>query len=139
MEHYSFNSVLQDFSKFYIACDYCSKKNENPGISTGSWGCGAFYCDKAHKFLQQLVCGKACGVKLSYSTFGDQKYKNKLEKLFKAVLEYTPKVCDLYKLIIDFKGKYDKEFHKYLKEKLGDEFNMEEDAEDVIYKLFMNA
>ena len=139
MEHYSFNSVLQDFSKFYMACDYCSKKNENPGISTGSWGCGAFYCDKAHKFLQQLVCGKACGVKLSYSTFGDQKYKNKLEKLFKAVLEYTPKVCDLYKLIIDFKGKYDKEFHKYLKEKLGDEFNMEEDAEDVIYKLFMNA
>ena len=139
MEHYSFNSVLQDFSKFYMACDYCSKNNENPGISTGSWGCGAFYCDKAHKFLQQLVCGKACGVKLSYSTFGDQKYKNKLEKLFKAVLEYTPKVCDLYKLIIDFKGKYDKEFHKYLKEKLGDEFNMEEDAEDVIYKLFMNA
>ena len=46
---------------------------------------------------------------------------------------------DLYKLIIDFKGKYDKEFHKYLKEKLGDEFNMEEDVEDVIYKLFMNA
>jgi len=137
--HYSFNSVLQDFSKFYMACDYCSKKNENAGISTGSWGCGAFYCDKAHKFLQQLVCGKANGVRLSYSTFGDQRYKNKLEKLFNAVLKYTPKVCDLYKLIIDFKGDYDREFHEYLKEKLGDEFNMEEDAEDVLYKLFMNA
>ena len=138
-DHYLFNSVLQDFSKFYMACDYCSKKNENAGISTGSWGCGAFYCDKAHKFLQQIVCGKANGVRLSYSTFGDQRYKNKLEKLFNAVLKYTPKVCDLYKLIIDFKGEYDREFHKYLKEKLGDEFNMEEDAEDVLYKLIMNA
>ena len=139
MNHYSFKSVLQDFSKFYIACDFCSKKYENPNISTGSWGCGAFYCDKAHKFLQQLVCGKASGVKLSYSTFGDKNYKNKLEKLFNAVLKYTPKVCDLYKLIIGFKGNYDDEFHKYLKEKLGDSFYMEEDVEDLICNLFMKS
>ena len=138
-DHYSFKSVLQDFSKFYIACEYCVKKNENAGISTGSWGCGAFYCDKAHKFIQQLICAKANGIKLSYSTFGDQNYKNKLEKLLKAIIKYSPKICDLYKLIIDFKGTRDKEFHKYLKEKLGDEFNMEEEIEDMIYKLFMNA
>ena len=50
-DHYTYKSVLQDFSKFYIACEYCSKKYENAGISTGSWGCGAFWCDKAHKFL----------------------------------------------------------------------------------------
>ena len=118
--------MLQDFSKFYIACEYCSKKYENAGISTGSWGCGAFWCDKAHKFLQQLVCDKYNNVKLSYSTFGDSNYKSKLEKLLMAVIKYTPKVCDLYKLIIEFKGTRDKEFHKYLKDKLGDEFNIDE-------------
>ena len=41
-DHYTYKSVLQDFSKFYIACEYCSKKHENAGINTGSWGCGAF-------------------------------------------------------------------------------------------------
>ena len=73
--------MLQDFSKFYIACEYCSKKYGNSGISTGSWGCGAFWCDKAHKFLQQLVSAKCNNIKLSYSTFGDNNYKSKLEKL----------------------------------------------------------
>ena len=68
-------------SKFYIACEYCSKKYENSGISTGSLGYGAFWRDKAHKFLQQLVCAKCNNVILSYSTFGDNNYKNKLEKL----------------------------------------------------------
>ena len=67
-DHYLFKSVIQDISKFYIACNYCSKKYENAGISTGSWGCGAFMGDKAHKFLQQLICSKANNVKLSYST-----------------------------------------------------------------------
>ena len=138
-DHYLFKSVLQDFSKFYSACEFCKNKNENAGISTGSWGCGAFWCDKAHKFLQQLVCAKANGVKLSYSTFGDDNYKNKLVKLLNAVIKNTPKVCDLYKLIIDFKGERDKEFHKYLKEKLGDEFYMDEEIDDIIYKLFMNS
>ena len=52
--------------------------------------------------------------------------KNKLEKLLQAVIKYTPKVCDLYKLIIEFKGTRDKEFHKYLKDKLADEFNIDE-------------
>ena len=63
-DHYTYKSVLQDFSKFYIACEYCSKKYENAGISTGSWGCGFFWCDKADKFLQQLVCSKCNNVKL---------------------------------------------------------------------------
>ena len=139
-EHYTFKSVLQDFSKFYTACDFCKKLNENAGISTGSWGCGAFWCDKAHKFMQQIACAKCAGVKLSYSTFGDKNYKNKLEKLFNAVIKFTPKVSDLYKLITEFKGARDKEFHNYLKEKLGNEFNMDDnDIDDVIYKLFMNA
>ncbi len=79
-DHYTYKSVLQDFSKFYIACEYCSKKYENAGICTGSWGCGFFWCDKADKFLQQLVCSKCNNVKLSYSTFGDNNYKSKLEK-----------------------------------------------------------
>ena len=61
-----------------------------------------------------------------------------MERLLNFVIKYTPKVCDLYKLIIDFKGKYDKKFNKYLKEKL-DEFNMDEQTDDLIYQLFMNA
>ena len=139
-DHYLYKSVLQDFSKFFSASEFCAKKHKNPGISTGSWGCGAFYCDKAHKFLQQICCAKCNGVKLSYSTFGDNNYKNKLEQLFKAVIKFTPKVCDLYKLIIEFKGTRDKEFHKYLKEKLGDEFYMDDDGiDDVIYKMFMDS
>jgi len=34
-------------------------------------------------------------------------------------------------LFYGFKGNYDDEFHKYLKEKLGDSFYMEEDIEDL--------
>ena len=83
-----------------------------------------FYCDKAHKFLQQLISAKSNNVILSYSSFGDKNYCNSLKKLFNAVIKYRPKVCDLYKLIIDFKSNSDKEFHKYLKKQLGDEFYM---------------
>jgi len=125
-DHYSFKSVLQDISKFYSACNYCNKKyNNNAGISTGSWGCGAFWCDKAHKFLQQIVSAKVNHVKLSYSTFGDQYYYKSLIKLFNCVIESKPKINDLYKLIIEFKGRGDAQFHKYLKEKLGDEFYLD--------------
>ena len=124
-EHYTFKSVIQDISKFYTACNYCKKKYENAGIGTGSWGCGVFCCDKAHKFLQQLISAKSNNVILSYSSFGDKNYCNSLKKLFNAVIKYRPKVCDLYKLIIDFKSNSDKEFHKYLKKQLGDEFYMD--------------
>ena len=103
-DHYSFKSVLQDFSKFYIACEYCVKKNENAGISTGSWGCGAFYCDKAHKFIQQLICAKANGIKLSYSTFGEQNYKNKFEKLLKAVIKYSSNYVKLILKVLGIKN-----------------------------------
>ena len=44
--------MLQDFSKLYIVCEYRSKKYENAGIITGSLGHGAFWRDKAHKFLK---------------------------------------------------------------------------------------
>ena len=71
-------------------------------------GCGAFWCDKAHKFLQQLVSAKVNNVKLSYSTFGDQYYFKSLIKLFNCVIKCKPKIGDLYKLIIEFKGKTDK-------------------------------
>ena len=125
--HYAFSSVMQDISKFYSACNYCAKKYKNSGISTGSWGCGAFGCDKAHKFLQQLVCAKANNIKLSFSTFGNENYKNNLIKLLKTVIKFRPKVNDLFKLIIDFKGDDDEDFHMYLKKELGDEFNIEKD------------
>ena len=72
-----------------------------------------------------MVSAKVNKVKLSYSTFGDQYYCNKLIKLFNCVIKCKPKIGDLYKLIIEFKGKTDREFHKYLKEKLGDEFYMD--------------
>ena len=126
-DHYYFDSVMQDISKFYSACNYSSKKYENSGISTGSWGCGAFGCDKAHKFLQQLVCAEANNVKLSFSTFGNENYKNDLIKLLKSVIKYKPKVKDLFKLIIDFKGNNDEKFHEYLKGELGDEFYLDKD------------
>ncbi len=121
-DHYLFNNLIQDISKFYTACNYCNKKYSNPGISTGSWGCGAFGCDKAHKFLQQLICAKVNNVKLSFSTFGNENYYYSLKKLFNSVIEYTPKVSDLWELLINFKGNSDEEFHKYLKQQLGNEF-----------------
>ena len=56
------------------------------------------------------------------------------------MIKFTPKVCDLYKLIIEFKGTRDKEFHKYLKEKLGDEFYMDDDEiDDIIFKMLMGS
>ena len=122
--HYSSKSVIQDISKYYSACKYCCQKYENPAISTGSWGCGAFWGDRAHKFMQQLISAKANNVKLFYSTFGNQKYCDSLIKLLKIIVKDKPKVSDLYKFVINFKGKNNGEFHKYLKEHLGNEFYM---------------
>ena len=121
-DHYLHNNIIQDISKYYTACEYCNKKYNNPGISTGSWGCGAFGCDRAHKFLQQLICSKANNVKLSFSTHGNEKYSISLKELLKCIIKYYPKVKDLWELIINFKGKDDDEFHSYLKIKLGNEF-----------------
>ena len=121
-DHFKYNSVIQDISKFYTACNYCSKKYKNAGISTGSWGCGAFGCDRAHKFLQQLICAKANNVKLSFSTFGKEYYCNSLKELLKAVIKHKPKVLDLWKLISNFNGNQNEEFHNYLKQELGNEF-----------------
>ena len=67
-DHYLYNNVIQDISKFYAACNYCKNKYNNPAISTGNWGCDAFGSDRAHKFLQQLLCAKANDVKLSFSS-----------------------------------------------------------------------
>ena len=124
-EHYSFNSVIQDISKFYTACNFMKNLYDKPGISTGSWGCGAFGCDRAHKFLQQLLVSKANGVKLAYSSNGKKKYAENLKELMKMVVKNTPSVKDLWEFIIGFKGMKNEEFHKYLKEKLGDEFYVE--------------
>ena len=123
-DHYLYKNVMQDISKFYSACNFCKKKHENPGISTGSWGCGAFGCDRAHKFLQQLICAKSNHVKLFFSTFGKADYQNSLNLLFRSVIQFKPKVSDLWNLIIQFKGNKDDDFHLYLKEKLGNEFYM---------------
>ena len=97
--HYSSKSVIQDISKYYSACKYCCQKYENPAISTGSWGCGAFWGDRAHKFMQQLISAKANNVKLFYSTFGNQKYCDSLIKLLKIIVKDKPKVSDLYNLL----------------------------------------
>ena len=121
-DHYLSESIIQDVSKYFTACSYCSKKYKNPGISTGSWGCGAFGCDKAHKFLQQIICAKANDIKLSFSTFGKENYRNSLKELLKCIINYVPRVCDLWKLIINFKGNSDEEFHRYLKKELCNEF-----------------
>jgi hypothetical protein len=122
MDHYNYNSIVQDVSKYYTACNYCCKKYKMPGISTGSWGCGAFGCDKAHKFMQQLICAKANNVKLSFSTFGNENYCNSLRELLKTIIKKKPKVMDLWKLIINFKGNKNEAFHDYLKNELGNEF-----------------
>ena len=123
-DHYKYNNVIQDISKFYTACNFCKQKYSNPSISTGSWGCGAFGCDRAHKFLQQLICAKSNHVKLFFSTFGKADYQNSLNLLFRSVIQFKPKVSDLWNLIIQFKGNKDDDFHLYLKEKLGNEFYM---------------
>ena len=121
-DHYMNDSVVQDISKYYSACEYCKNKYKNPGISTGSWGCGAFGCDRAHKFLQQIICAKANNVKLSFSAFGKEAYCESLKELWKSVIKLKPKVSDLWELINNFNGDDDEEFHQYLKKELGKEF-----------------
>ena len=64
-DHYTYKKVCSKiFLNFISHVNIVQKKYENAGISTGSWDCGAFWCDKVHKFLQQLVCAKCNNVKL---------------------------------------------------------------------------
>ena len=72
--------------------------------------------------MQQIICAKANDIKLSFSTFGKENYRNSLKELLKCIINYVPRVCDLWKLIINFKGNSDEEFHRYLKKELGNEF-----------------
>ena len=58
----------------------------------------------------------------SFSTFGKEDYCNSLKQLLNSVIKYTPKVSDLWELLINFRGNSDEEFHKYLKQQLGNEF-----------------
>ena len=85
-DHYMNKRIEQDISKYYIVSEDCKNKFKNRGISTGSLGCGAFDWDRAYKFLQSIICAKANNVKLSFSTFGNEKYWESLKELYQCVI-----------------------------------------------------
>ena len=83
--------------------------------------------------MQQLICASATKVKLSFSTFGNKQYESSLLKLLKGITKFKLKTKDLYKLIIDFKGNYDEEFHNYLQKQLGDKFDIDREEETPMF------
>eukprot|EP00747_Dinoflagellata_sp_TGD_P083755 gnl/TRDRNA2_/TRDRNA2_162246_c0_seq1.p1 gnl/TRDRNA2_/TRDRNA2_162246_c0~~gnl/TRDRNA2_/TRDRNA2_162246_c0_seq1.p1 ORF type:complete len:459 (+),score=70.22 gnl/TRDRNA2_/TRDRNA2_162246_c0_seq1:58-1377(+) len=62
--HFSDEMVLRDIRKAYLCFRGCRS------VSTGRWGCGAFFGTPSHKFVQQVVAAGLAGCSLYFSTFG---------------------------------------------------------------------
>jgi len=64
--HFARDRQLRDIRKAFTAFQALS----GACVSTGRWGCGAFFGLPAHKFAQQVIAARMAGVSLQFSTFG---------------------------------------------------------------------
>lgn len=72
-------------------------------IATGAWGGGAFGNDKLLKFLQQILAASAAGARsIHYISFDDS--RSQYEATYEAMKAKGLRVCDLFKILNDFKG-----------------------------------
>lgn len=76
-KHFSSHMMDRDLLKAYLSFHGHRKEllhdtvHNNPTVSTGKWGCGAFMGLPAQKFFLQAVAASLAGVDLEFSTFGE--------------------------------------------------------------------
>ena len=123
-DHFLPCSYLKDMGKFFTACKICKNSGKekifNSSLSTGSWGCGAFGWDRTYKFMQQLLGAKITGIKLFYSCFMNEEYKKKTEILYNKISQKFNDTGELWRWMVEFKGKNAEEWKEYVKSYLGD-------------------
>jgi len=95
--HFTKNNLDRDLNKAWCGFDACGGS-----ISTGHWGCGIFGGDKAWKFLQQLCAAAVCGVKLDYSTYGENNNLSSFQNIMYEIVRRNMTVSDIYKLLLNF-------------------------------------
>lgn len=101
-----FARSLRDLQKCYVGF----QSVPNASISTGKWGCGVFFGDTSHKFLQQLMCAQMCGKTLYYSSYHRQDEAQQYEQLIRLIRAKKPTFGWLFALMTGFKYK-GKPFH----------------------------
>lgn len=56
-------------------------------VATGNWGCGAFRGDAHLKALLQLMAAAEARRSVVYFTFGDQKLRDRIYKMYKFLVD----------------------------------------------------
>ena len=127
-DHFTPAAVRRDVNKALLAFTHAkmhASSDESIIVSTGSWGCGAFGGDKLHKFLQQIIAAKTAGIKLAFSAFGNDEYARQLQGAFNVLVSKQIRVCDLWNILLRFKGFDNDSFHEYITSTLGISWSMD--------------
>ncbi|ELP90136.1 poly ADP-ribose glycohydrolase, putative [Entamoeba invadens IP1] len=82
-------------------------------IATGRWGCGAFFNDPLLKFLQQVMVFVVSKKDGEFHWF-DSKEFERFDALLQKLIDKKYRVCDLYKLLIQFDDKNSDSFEQYI-------------------------
>ncbi|KAG9453565.1 hypothetical protein H6P81_006469 [Aristolochia fimbriata] len=78
---------------------------ENIGVATGNWGCGAFGGDPEIKsVIQWLACSQALRPFLLYYTFGEMTL-SRLEEVSQWILSHGWTVGDLWDMLVEYSSK----------------------------------
>ncbi|KAH3758646.1 poly glycohydrolase [Pelomyxa schiedti] len=95
--------IIRDIEKAYVGFrgDPSNPPHANT-ISTGGWGCGAFGGDIRLKFLQQVIAASASGLRMEFSTWGDQGILRELSAINQAMQRASYTVRDVYNLVMSY-------------------------------------
>lgn len=89
----------------FAAAAYMASE-EDVTLITGAWGCGAFGCDQAVKFMQQLLAATVTGVRLQYTVYGvvsNDQYtgeRRSLQDLYEHLRANNCTLDDLWQLLL---------------------------------------
>lgn len=104
-----FARSVRDLQKAYLGFASVS----NAIISTGKWGCGVFFGDTSHKFIQQLMAAQLCGKTLYYSSYGKEDEAHEYRLLLQLISAKQPTFSWLLGVMESFKYSGQK-FHSVL-------------------------
>ncbi|XP_030941058.1 poly(ADP-ribose) glycohydrolase 1-like isoform X1 [Quercus lobata] len=116
-EEKSVNQVISNYEE--KGCESLGHEDNNIGIVTGNWGCGAFGGDPELKtIIQWLAASQALRPFISYYTFGLDELQN-LDQVTRWILSQKWTVGDLWNMLVEYsyqkyKGQTDVGFFTWL-------------------------
>ncbi|XP_039532274.1 poly(ADP-ribose) glycohydrolase isoform X1 [Pimephales promelas] len=120
-EQYTKENIKRELNKAFVGFQGSPKT----AIATGNWGCGAFKGDPKLKALIQLMAAAVADRDMAYFTFGNEHLAYEVQRMHEILTQNRVTVDKLYKLLTDYSGHYDREYHspkdlyRFIREKIG--------------------